>query len=383
MTNTTVAVSGAPFVEQSKYRNVVGHFATGVTIITTTLNGVPYGTTASAVTSLSMDPPMMLICLNKTSETQAAVLASGTFAVNILAEGQSQLAGQFARKGPNKFDGVSYDLGAGDAPLLTAALATMQCQTVETVTGGTHTVFLAHVLDADATDGEPLTYFRGTFGRLERAREAAAYLAVRDWVLARNIPTGDAIDEDMVAEQLDLDKPHVHGALIKLTSEYLVSRSSDGTFASTVISAETAASLFDARAAIEIGVVDAKIGNLDEVDLVELERLANDLATIVSEPLPDFNRFLAASHDYHSYLVGLTNCKQLTDAYQQLGISGLWRHAIADRDWWDLFDVRHHSELTAALRSGDRNAASAAIYQHRAQVNDLVHSIITASGGQL
>ena len=383
MSNSAIAASGSPLVDQTKYRDAVGRFATGVTVITTDVDGTPFGTTASAVTSLSLDPPMLLICLNKTSETQAAIVASGTFAVNILAEGQSQLAGKFARKGIDKFDGVSYERGVGNAPLLGASLATLQCETVETVTGGTHTVFLAHVIEADATEGEPLTYFRGTFGRLERAREAAAYLAVREWILDRHIPAGDAINESAVADQLDLDKPHVHSALIKLTSEYLVSRNSDDSFASTLISTDTAASLFDARAAIEVGVVDAKIGNLDEVDLAELERLAADLAVIVSEPLPDFNRFLSASHDYHSYLVSLTNCRQLTDAYQHLGISGLWRHAIADRDWWDLFDVRHHSELTQALRQGDAEAAKTAIYQHRTQVKELVQTIITAGGGSL
>lgn len=87
------------------FRDVIGRFASGVTVITTAIDGARFGTTASAVSSLSLEPPMVLVCLNKSSETQAAVLKAGTFCVNILAEGQQELAYRFAGKG-DKFAGV-------------------------------------------------------------------------------------------------------------------------------------------------------------------------------------------------------------------------------------------------------------------------------------
>src|SRR5207249_3821850 len=104
----------------------------------------PFGTTASAVSSLSLDPPMLLVCLNKTSSTGQAIAAARHFAVNILGEGQADAAMRFAGKG-DKFAGLKIVRGAAGEPLLADALANLECRVVEAVTGGTHTVFLAEV----------------------------------------------------------------------------------------------------------------------------------------------------------------------------------------------------------------------------------------------
>jgi 4-nitrophenol 2-monooxygenase / 4-nitrocatechol 4-monooxygenase, reductase component len=156
-------------VTDAVFRDVIGRFASGVTVITTTCGGADHGTTASAVSSLSTDPPMLLICLNRTSSTRAAVLGSGFFGVNILAEGQDRVASAFARKGTDKFAGIHVLRGTTGVPLIGDALAHLECEVEETVTGGTHTVFLARVRAASGTDAAPLTYFRGRFGRLASA----------------------------------------------------------------------------------------------------------------------------------------------------------------------------------------------------------------------
>src|SRR5882724_7912673 len=88
------------------YREVIGHSASGVTVITTEVDGERFGTTASAVTSLSDAPPMLLVCLNRESTTGQAIDRSGFFVVNILAEEQQALAGRFATREPGKFDSV-------------------------------------------------------------------------------------------------------------------------------------------------------------------------------------------------------------------------------------------------------------------------------------
>jgi flavin reductase (DIM6/NTAB) family NADH-FMN oxidoreductase RutF len=149
-----------------EFRNVIGHFASGVTVVTTVHDGRPYGTTASAVTSVSLEPPMLLICMNKQSETGQAVAACRRFAVNILSEDQPDAAVQFARKGDDKFVGIALDEGEAGVPLLRGALATLECRVVEEVTGGTHSVFFGEVHRGSARKGRPLTYFRGQFGRL-------------------------------------------------------------------------------------------------------------------------------------------------------------------------------------------------------------------------
>jgi flavin reductase (DIM6/NTAB) family NADH-FMN oxidoreductase RutF len=150
-----------------EFRAVVGHFASGVTVVTAIVGGRPYGTTASAVTSLSMDPPMMLICMNATSETGQAIGRAGHFAINILAEDQPDAATHFAGKGADKFAGVATAPGLWGQPLLRDALATLECRVVEETRGGTHTVFFGEVEAATSRPGAPLAYFRGRFGRLE------------------------------------------------------------------------------------------------------------------------------------------------------------------------------------------------------------------------
>jgi flavin reductase (DIM6/NTAB) family NADH-FMN oxidoreductase RutF len=190
MTQTTTMTpgpgdAGPEFVDQGLFRDVIGRFATGVTIVSTRHGDADLGTTASAVSSLSMEPPMLLVCMNRTSETGQAILGSGRFAVNILGEDQAEVAMRFATKGPDKFSGVDIDRGRGDVPLVADALACLECRVSETATGGTHTVFLAHVEHARATDRDPLTYFRGRFGRFEDAGQEAAYQQLRRIVMRR------------------------------------------------------------------------------------------------------------------------------------------------------------------------------------------------------
>jgi flavin reductase (DIM6/NTAB) family NADH-FMN oxidoreductase RutF len=156
-----------PTVDHEVFRDTIGRFTTGVTVVSTTVNGENFGTTASAVSSLSMEPPMLLVCLNKSSETQRAILVAGRFAVNILDESQLAVAKRFATKSPSKFNDGEIVPGTSGVPLLMRALACLECRVTETVTGGTHTVFLAEVECAAGADGSPLTYYRGQFGRFE------------------------------------------------------------------------------------------------------------------------------------------------------------------------------------------------------------------------
>ncbi len=383
MTSGPAASAPIAPIDQKVFRDVVGRFTSGVTVITTSVDGRPFGTTASAMSSLSMDPPMLLVCLNRTSETGTAVLQAKSFAVNILADAQERLAGQFATKGADKFAGVGVHAGVTGSPLLDGNLATIECRTVETVTGGTHTVFLAEVVSAEAEELAPLTYFRGRFGRLEQAREQQAYQALRDWVLTRQVPSGQPLDLAGLVTSLGVDPENLSRALVKLSMEKLVTRRDDGNFVSTPITVDVTDRLFDARCAIEVGIADGYVRGIDEEHVAILQKLAQELQSIVNEPLPDLNRFLEASHRYHSEFVGLSGCDQLVDAYHRLGISGLWRNAIADRDWWNLFDISYHQDITVALLDRSPEDVKAHIYQHNSRVKQLVRGIISDHGGQI
>jgi len=161
----TRSTTSTPLSAQ-EFRDVIGLFATGVTVITTVDAGGPVGTTASAVCSLSMEPPMVLVCMNRSSRTGAAVTNGRRFAINVLSDRQAALAAHFAGKGPDKFAMVPHATGVFGQPLLDDALAHLECEVAEIAQGGTHSVFLAEVRTASAGPGEPLTYFRGRFGRV-------------------------------------------------------------------------------------------------------------------------------------------------------------------------------------------------------------------------
>jgi 4-nitrophenol 2-monooxygenase / 4-nitrocatechol 4-monooxygenase, reductase component len=147
------------------FRAVIGRFASGVTVVTTRQGDSLQGTTASAVSSVSLDPALVLICMNQRSLTGQTIAATGRFAINILGEEQRALALQFAVREGDKFNGLEWRHGEGGMPLLEAAIATLECRVVNQLSAGTHYVFIGAVVQAANREGAPLAYYRGQFGR--------------------------------------------------------------------------------------------------------------------------------------------------------------------------------------------------------------------------
>ena len=228
----TEAVGEHRRLESNEFRDIIGRFASGVTVITVEHEDQRYGTTASAVCSLSLEPPMLLVCLNKSSSTGQAIAAARHFAVNILGEGQADAAMRFAGKG-DKFAGQRIVRGVAGQPLLGDALANLECRVAEEVTGGTHTVFLGEVEHATGGHGAPLAYFRGQFGRLELKQDEDAHHDIRARVLSRELPAGEPLSLDAVAELVGVPRGSAYHALTKLSGEGLVTRTADGQFVVT------------------------------------------------------------------------------------------------------------------------------------------------------
>jgi flavin reductase (DIM6/NTAB) family NADH-FMN oxidoreductase RutF len=153
--------------DPKELRRVMGQFATGVTIITTRdAEGAPYGLTANAVSSLSLEPPLVLICVDKKAETGPHFLDSRCFVMNVLAEGQEELSSRFAKSGGDKFQGLAYATDQHGVPVLEGTLAHLECRIVETHEGGDHYIHVGEVLHAEVRDGNPLLFFRGRYGKL-------------------------------------------------------------------------------------------------------------------------------------------------------------------------------------------------------------------------
>jgi 3-hydroxy-9,10-secoandrosta-1,3,5(10)-triene-9,17-dione monooxygenase reductase component len=160
----------APFPEISsaEYRHVLGHFVTGVTIITGTDpdSGEPVGLAASSFTSVSLDPPLVLFCAGKTSASWARIQASRAFCVNVLGEDNETISRTFATRGADKFSGLAWTKGPSGSPVLGDALASMDCVVHEEHDAGDHVIVVGRVLALTAADrGAPLAYFRGGYGR--------------------------------------------------------------------------------------------------------------------------------------------------------------------------------------------------------------------------
>jgi 3-hydroxy-9,10-secoandrosta-1,3,5(10)-triene-9,17-dione monooxygenase reductase component len=153
-------------IAKNEFRQALGNFAAGVTIITTRgSDGTPYGLTATAFSSLSLAPPLVLVCVDKKSETYPH-FASGVFAVNLLTSAQEELSGRFAKSGGDKFSGVEFERGATGAPLLAETLGHLECRIAHVYDGGDHTIYVGEVVAAQVRDGDPLLYFRGAYRRI-------------------------------------------------------------------------------------------------------------------------------------------------------------------------------------------------------------------------
>lgn len=149
------------------YRRALSHLAGGVVIVTTRgPDGQPRGMTATAVCSVSVEPPLVMACMNTSATTHGAVDASGVFALNVLPASERDLARRFASSSNRKFEGVEVEEGSTGAPLLLAALAQCDCEVHHSVPAGDHTIFIGHVLSARSRgdDARPLLYFRGDYG---------------------------------------------------------------------------------------------------------------------------------------------------------------------------------------------------------------------------
>lgn len=156
-------------MDPGEFRNAIGRFLTGVTVITTAHGGTLHGITASAVASVSIDPPTLLVCLNRQSATRGAVAAAGRFVVNVLAAEQADLALHFASKSSEKFVRMEVESSPHGLPRLPGAIATIDCRVTSEVDGGTHSIFIGRAETAANADAPPLGYFRGRFVQVETA----------------------------------------------------------------------------------------------------------------------------------------------------------------------------------------------------------------------
>ncbi len=155
-------------IDQQDFRRVLGHFATGVTIVTAEHGGALTGFTANAVASISLEPPLVMVSIGAHNATLEVIQASQAFCINIMRADQEDLARCFARNGPEKYQrfcDAPYHLGTTGAPVIDGTLGWIDCRLYATYSAGDHLILLGEVVALDATEGDPLLFWRGQYLR--------------------------------------------------------------------------------------------------------------------------------------------------------------------------------------------------------------------------
>lgn len=154
-------------IDGRRFRTTLGQFCSGVVIATGCLDGVPAGFAAQSFTSLSLDPPLVGLCPAKTSTSWPRLRDSGRFCINILAADQKPVCDLFAKSGIDKFASIDWRPGLTGSPIITGALAYIDCELVAEHDAGDHTIAVGRVLDLDIAnpEGAPLLFFRGAYGQ--------------------------------------------------------------------------------------------------------------------------------------------------------------------------------------------------------------------------
>jgi flavin reductase (DIM6/NTAB) family NADH-FMN oxidoreductase RutF len=150
-------------VTDADFKHAMSHFASGVTIVTTEHDGKPYGMTVSSFASLSLHPPLVLVCVEKSLKTHDAIASAGRFGVSILGDDQADLSNRFASRMEDKFAGIDIARGEIGVPLIVNALSSLECHLHAQLAGGDHTIFVGEVASIRTREGAPLLYFRAAY----------------------------------------------------------------------------------------------------------------------------------------------------------------------------------------------------------------------------
>lgn len=153
-----------PDVDPAEFRQLLGRFATGVTVVTAIdAERRPHGMTANSLSSVSLHPPLILLAIEKIAVIHPVLLAAPRFVVNILGQGQETLSRRFARKEDDRFDGIGYLPSPDGVPILHGVLAHIECERWAVHDAGDHTIVIGRVTGGAVDDGRPLAYFRGGY----------------------------------------------------------------------------------------------------------------------------------------------------------------------------------------------------------------------------
>ena len=370
-------------VEDSLFRDVVGHLASGVTVVTTRVGNEDFGMTASSVTSLSAEPPTMLVCINNRVPTASAVSSAKAYVVNVLTHEQGGIANQFATPSPDKFRGTHTEIGHLGLPLLDNALAYLECQVIEEISGGSHTIFIGQVVRAFANAGSPLTYYRGGYGRFEFSRDEAAYIEAREKILNRWYKPNTLIDLEDFARELKIDSTVAFYALTRLASDGMIKRDVDRGYVVMPFDTRMSDEAFDARCAIELGVIDMTEGLIAKHDIAKLREKISGMAELIeNERFLDFTKYVESNVALHEHIVSLAHNTGLNAAYAKLALRSILTQSFGASPKTSERFISIQSDLVNFLAMGNSEGARQAIKKYTSMAKERAREVLEETDSQ-
>lgn len=310
-------------VDAAALREVMSHFATGVTIVTARWEGRDHGMTATAVASVTLEPPTVLACLNRNSTTHKAVTSTGSFVICILNEEQAGLVGRFASASDRKFADIPVTRTPRGEPVLAGSLASLECRVVAAYNAGTHEIVLGELVSVHIHSGAPLIYYRRETGRFETGSFAKAYQAVK------------------------------------------------GRVESVIADVDSGVDRLRAKLAIDLGVIRLLERKPSGDDLANLRDQAQRSLDLVSnrQYVSDVSQYVEAITRFHEGLVWLCRSRSLITAYRSLGIGSVVLPAITRSDTRREEIALGRMALVDALTSGNKDEMQRhVVAQHRRAV---------------
>lgn len=153
-------------IDEAVFKQAMSHFASGVTVVTTEHEGKPYGMTVASFASLSLRPPLVLVCVENSVKSHDAIAAARKFGVSILEASQADISGRFASKSDDKFSGLETRRGTLGIPLIDGAICSIECRLTDQLPGGDHSIFVGEVVAAETAEGKPLVYYRSGYRQI-------------------------------------------------------------------------------------------------------------------------------------------------------------------------------------------------------------------------
>ena len=154
-------------IDEAAFKLALSHFTSGVTVVTTEHDGTRYGMTVASFASLSLRPPLVIVCVEKSVKTHDAIAAAQKFGVSILGSGQVDVSNRFASRSDDKFAGIAVTAGSETGvPLIDGSITTIECRLHQQLPGGDHSIFVGEVVAISTAEGAPLVYFRSGYREL-------------------------------------------------------------------------------------------------------------------------------------------------------------------------------------------------------------------------